>query len=161
MIDFPTDLVLIARILIGEDHMGERIAALLAEYFDSHRNETNKVMHWICVPLIVWSLMALLWAIPVPDIMKQIAGLNWLVLMLVFALIYCVILSPTLAVGVSIYAAICVWIIIALARAGLPTLWIAAGVFVAALTGQFGGHKVEGKKPSFLKDIQFLRIGPA
>jgi uncharacterized membrane protein YGL010W len=84
MIDFPTDLVLIARILIGEDHMGERIAALLAEYFDSHRNETNKVIHWICVPLIVWSLMALLWAIPVPDIMKQIAGLNWLVLMLVF-----------------------------------------------------------------------------
>lgn len=129
--------------------MGERIAALLDECFDNHRNETNKVLHWICVSLIVWSLIALLWAIPVPDIMKQIAGLNWLVLVLVFALIYCVILSPTLAVGVSIYAAICVWIIIALARAGLPTLWIAAGVFVAALTGQFGVTRSKARNRRF------------
>ena len=39
--------------------------------------------------------------------------------------------------------------------------WI---VFVAVFTlswiGQFYGHKIEGKKPSFLKDLQFLLIGP-
>jgi uncharacterized membrane protein YGL010W len=26
--------------------------------------------------------------------------------------------------------------------------------------GQFIGHKIEGKKPSFFKDILFLLIGP-
>jgi uncharacterized membrane protein YGL010W len=42
------------------------------------------------------------------------------------------------------------------------SLWIIALViFVAAWAGQFYGHKVEGKKPSFLKDLQFLLIGPA
>ena len=33
-------------------------------------------------------------------------------------------------------------------------------VFVLAWVGQFIGHKIEGKKPSFIKDIQFLLIGP-
>ena len=33
-------------------------------------------------------------------------------------------------------------------------------IFVAAWIGQFYGHKVEGAKPSFLKDIEFLLIGP-
>ena len=35
-----------------------------------------------------------------------------------------------------------------------------AAVFVLAWIGQFVGHKVEGKKPSFFKDVQFLMIGP-
>jgi len=44
----------------------------------------------------------------------------------------------------------------------LAPLWVVCiAVFVLAWIGQFYGHKVEGKKPSFLKDIQFLLIGPA
>lgn len=34
------------------------------------------------------------------------------------------------------------------------------GVFILSWIGQFYGHKIEGKKPSFLKDLQFLLIGP-
>jgi uncharacterized membrane protein YGL010W len=37
---------------------------------------------------------------------------------------------------------------------------LALFVFVLAWIGQFIGHKIEGKKPSFIKDIQFLLIGP-
>jgi uncharacterized membrane protein YGL010W len=33
-------------------------------------------------------------------------------------------------------------------------------VFAIAWLGQFIGHKVEGAKPSFFKDLQFLLIGP-
>ena len=41
-------------------------------------------------------------------------------------------------------------------------LWIPMLVlFVIAWVGQFIGHNHEGKKPSFLKDLQFLMIGPA
>ena len=34
-------------------------------------------------------------------------------------------------------------------------------VFVLAWIGQFIGHLIEGKRPSFFKDLQFLLIGPA
>ena len=30
-----------------------------------------------------------------------------------------------------------------------------------AWIGQFIGHKIEGAKPSFFEDLQFLLIGPA
>jgi uncharacterized membrane protein YGL010W len=39
--------------------------------------------------------------------------------------------------------------------------YISLAVFVVAWIVQFYGHKIEGKKPSFLKDVQFLMIGPA
>ncbi len=43
----------------------------------------------------------------------------------------------------------------------MPLFYFNLGLFVLAWIGQFYGHKVEGKKPSFFKDIQFLLIGPA
>jgi uncharacterized membrane protein YGL010W len=43
----------------------------------------------------------------------------------------------------------------------LPVWKICLGLFVAAWIGQFIGHKIEGEKPSFLKDVVFLLIGPA
>ena len=33
-------------------------------------------------------------------------------------------------------------------------------LFVLAWVGQFIGHKIEGKKPSFFEDLQFLLVGP-
>jgi uncharacterized membrane protein YGL010W len=43
----------------------------------------------------------------------------------------------------------------------IPLTLFSISVFIIAWTGQFYGHKIEGKKPSFLKDLQFLLIGPA
>ncbi len=43
----------------------------------------------------------------------------------------------------------------------LPLWLVSLAVFAGAWVGQFVGHKIEGKKPSFLKDVQFLLIGPA
>src|SRR5450830_683990 len=45
----------------------------------------------------------------------------------------------------------------------LGLLWAATAalaVLVAAWIGQFIGHKIEGKKPSFFEDLRFLLIGP-
>ena len=40
-------------------------------------------------------------------------------------------------------------------------LWaVSVAVFVLAWVGQFIGHAIEGKRPSFFKDVQFLLIGP-
>jgi uncharacterized membrane protein YGL010W len=38
---------------------------------------------------------------------------------------------------------------------------VAIAVFVAAWAGQFVGHRIEGKQPSFVEDVRFLLVGPA
>lgn len=142
--------------------MGRKIEALLDEYGESHQNETNKAVHWICVPVIVWTVMAVVWSIPQLGFMADIAWLNWLTILVAFSLLYYVVMSPTLAIGVGVFAAVCYAIILWLAANAATPVWqIALVLFVLAWIGQFWGHKIEGKKPSFLKDIQFLLIGPA
>ncbi|MFT4620992.1 MAG: YGL010W-like membrane protein [Sulfitobacter sp.] len=141
--------------------MARKIEALLAEYGESHQNETNKAVHWVCVPVIVWTVMAGLYAIPQPGFMADLAWLNWLTLVLAASLVYYVFLSPTLALGVGIYAAVSYWLVLGVERAGWVVWQVALVLFILAWAGQFWGHKIEGKKPSFLKDIQFLMIGPA
>jgi uncharacterized membrane protein YGL010W len=142
--------------------MTRKIDALLAEYGESHQNETNKAVHWICVPVIVWTVVALLWSIPSPAFFDGVPYLNWATLVIVLSLLYYAVLSPALAVGVFIFAAICIVVIHLIILNFSTPLWIVAVVaFVLAWIGQFWGHKIEGKKPSFLKDIQFLLIGPA
>ncbi|NKI34722.1 DUF962 domain-containing protein [Wenzhouxiangella sp. XN79A] len=129
----------------------------LDEYGQSHRNPTNKLIHWICVPLIVWSVTALIWAIPSP-----FEWLNWAVLVAVLAEAWYLALSPALAVGLAVFLALCLalcWLIDT--QIALPLWQIALAVFVLAWIGQFIGHHIEGKKPSFFKDIQFLLVGPA
>lgn len=136
--------------------MTRKIDALLAEYGESHQNATNKAIHWVCVPVIVWTLMAFLWSLP------PVAGVNWLYLLLVPALIYYVVLSPPLAVGFVVFALVAVLLIrLVDASATLPLSLVAVILFLLAWMGQFWGHKVEGRKPSFFKDVQFLLIGPA
>ena len=39
-------------------------------------------------------------------------------------------------------------------------LKLAIGVFVVAWIGQFVGHHIEGRRPSFLTDLTYLLIGP-
>ncbi|MEM8792182.1 MAG: Mpo1-like protein [Pseudomonadota bacterium] len=135
------------------------IDRLLAEYGESHQNETNKAVHWICVPVIVWTVIALFWSIPSPF---GIWYVNWATILLAASLLYYIVLSPALAVGFAVFALICVHLIILYeASWNLPLWQFALGVFVIAWVGQFWGHKIEGKKPSFLKDVQFLMIGPA
>lgn len=127
------------------------------DYGDSHRNPTNKLIHWICVPVIVWSVTALIWAIPSP-----VEWLNWAVVMAVLAQIWYFALSPRLAIGLAAFLALCLAVCWAIeAHTTIPLWQLAVAVFVLAWIGQFIGHHIEGKKPSFFKDLQFLLVGPA
>jgi uncharacterized membrane protein YGL010W len=132
------------------------------EYGESHQNPINEIVHWICVPSIVLSLIALLWAIPVPQPVREISPyINLGTIMIVLSLLFYLRLSIPLAVGMLLFSALTIAVILAYNQAGLAPLWVAAvTVFVVAWIGQFIGHKIEGKKPSFFKDIQFLLIGP-
>jgi uncharacterized membrane protein YGL010W len=137
------------------------VTAWLGEYAESHQNPTNKLLHWICVPPIVLSLMGLLWTAPVPREFSAVSvWLNWATLAAAAALIYYLVLSPALALGLLLAFAALLAITRLLAELPWP-LWLTSIViFVMAWIGQFVGHAVEGKRPSFFKDIQFLLIGP-
>jgi len=142
-----------------------KIEQLLAEYGESHQNETNKAIHWVCVPLIFLSVLGLLASIPsgsLESLLGQSPYANWAGVALVLVLVYYVSLSVPLAVGMMLFGALCIFILQRLDAFQLAPLWLLSiAIFVVAWIGQFYGHKVEGKKPSFLKDVQFLLIGPA
>lgn len=138
----------------------------LDEYGDSHKNATNKLIHWICIPLIMFSLFGMLWAIPVPSQFTKISPLlNWSSIILAFALIFYIRLSIPLFLGFVLISLAIVLGNNALfnlvgGNPGLQVL-VCLLIFVLAWVGQFIGHNIEGKKPSFFKDLQFLLIGPA
>ncbi|RIK79134.1 MAG: hypothetical protein DCC67_10860 [Planctomycetota bacterium] len=132
-----------------------------AEYGESHRHPTNKAIHWICVPTIAACLLALLWEAPTPPALERTWWLNWATLLAAASLVFYVRLSPSLAVGMAIFVAIVVVGIALYERWVAAPIWQSASLaFVLAWVGQFIGHSIEGKKPSFFQDVQFLLIGP-
>lgn len=144
-----------------------KVDQLLEEYGASHKNSTNKAIHWICVPLIFFSIVGLVWSIP-HETLAQVLGsqgntfVNWATAAIAVVLIYYFTLSLPLMFGMAIFSLGCLYLANFLEQLNLAPLWaISIGIFVIAWIGQFYGHKVEGKKPSFIKDVQFLLIGPA
>ena len=143
-----------------------RIDELLAEDGESHQNKTNKAIHRICVPLIFFSIVGLIASIP-SGMVQNVMGqgnpyANWATVTLALILIYYVTLSIPLSVGMMLFGALCLFLARTLMQIEVAPLWlISIVIFALARIGQFYGHKVEGKKPSFFKDVQFLLIGPA
>lgn len=134
----------------------------LSEYGESHQNPTNKMVHWVCVPTIFWTVVALLWSVPLPFFSVFGVEGNLAMIVSLLVVLYYAMLSPLLAVGMAAFTLACLWLSYTIAASAIFPLWaIALIVFVLAWILQFWGHKVEGKKPSFLKDLQFLMIGPA
>lgn len=132
------------------------------EYGESHRNAVNKSIHWICVPTIFFCVIGLLASIP-PQELPYIGNAPWakLVVGLTLTLFYLP-RSLTLMIGMALWSSFCLWLAQYLVVHAPWPLWaICAALFVVAWIGQFYGHRIEGRKPSFLKDLQFLLIGPA
>ncbi len=133
----------------------------LSEYGESHQDHTNKAIHWICVPSIFFSITGLLYSIKLPFAISGIT-LNVAMVVMILAVFYYISLSRTLWIGMLLFAVFCLWLSNLIESSGIMPLWLfCVIIFVVAWIGQFYGHKIEGKKPSFFKDIQFLMIGPA
>lgn len=128
-------------------HSKKSLQSWLADYAVSHQNPINKKIHWLCVPTIFASILGM--------------GMSWqaaftLVLIALVMLFY-LRLSTQLFIAMGMFVLFCL-AAIAILPVGFK-FWF--GVFVVAWIGQFVGHKIEGKKPSFFEDLQFLLIGPA
>jgi uncharacterized membrane protein YGL010W len=124
------------------------IDTLLAQYGESHRNPVNELIHCVCVPLIVFSLLGLVWSVhPV----AALAVSGW-------SLWYYFRLSPPFALGMLAMALVMLGVLAIMPR--YTVLPVSIVVFIVAWIGQFIGHQIEGKKPSFLDDLRFLLVGP-
>ncbi|SIQ84529.1 Uncharacterized membrane protein YGL010W [Chryseobacterium sp. RU37D] len=141
----------------------KKIDLLFAEYAESHRNFTNKMIHWICVPLIFWTILGFISLVPSKSIgFKYIGEISYISIVVItlvtifytrlsfiigLIMIFIMILMESFAYGINI-------------RFKENSWMVYFSVFIITWILQFIGHKIEGKKPSFLKDIQFLLIGP-
>jgi uncharacterized membrane protein YGL010W len=124
------------------------IDTLLAQYSESHLNHTNEIIHFVCVPVIVFTLLGILWWIHPLVALATTGASLW----------YYFQLSRPFAVGMLVMAGLMLGLLSLLPPATVLPLSIA--IFVLAWIGQFIGHKIEGKKPSFFDDLRFLLIGP-
>jgi uncharacterized membrane protein YGL010W len=142
--------------------MSRKIDQLLSEYGESHQNATNKLIHWICVPAIMFSLLGLLYTIPFLTERNMFA--NWAAVFIGITLLYYATLSIPIFLGFILVGGLMVMgnhYLFEMLNPAIPYVFVCLGIFVVAWIGQFIGHNIEGKKPSFLKDLQFLLIGPA
>mgnify|MGYP000621839133 FL=1 len=132
----------------------------LDEYGESHQNRINKLIHYVCVPAIYVTVMGLLWAIPSPFEASP-NWLNWALLLAVPVMGFYFALSFVVGLGMTVFTAM-VLLFLNWWQFNMPVtvLTMSISIFILAWVMQFVGHKVEGKKPSFFKDVQFLLIGP-
>lgn len=136
----------------------------LSDYGESHRNSFNQWVHIVCVPAIVFSTLGLLWLIPIGNWLglTGTAGewVNGATLLAVLSGIVYLRLSIGVFVLMAGWFAVSAWIIQSVVAAGWSLFWTSLVVWIAAWALQVYGHKVEGKKPSFVEDLVFLLIGP-
>ena len=133
----------------------------LDAYGESHQNPINKKIHWICVPLIMLSLLGLLSLIEFN--FAKYYKINLASILIILAIIFYIRLSISITVGMVLLSGWCIQIINTLESSydSYELFKIYTIAFIIAWIGQFIGHKIEGKKPSFFDDLKFLLIGPA
>ena len=121
---------------------------LFERYAEFHRHSANKMIHWICVPLIVWSVLGAIWSLsPIAAyvaIAASIAFYLWL--------------SVPLALGMFV---VLLAMLYPLSLLGSQAFIVSIAVFIAAWIGQFVGHAIEGRKPALFEDVKSLFVGPA
>jgi uncharacterized membrane protein YGL010W len=113
------------------------------------------------VPLILWSVIAAIWVIPVPQSIGRPGFWTGMAMVAAFAFYW----KMSKPIGLAMLIVFVVlgllteWLYRTLGP--LDLLWLAIGVFVLAWIGQFIGHVIEGARPSFFTDLAYLLIGPA
>ena len=140
-----------------------KLDRLIAHYEEFHQDETNRLVHFICVPLIALSLIGLLWCIKIPTTLGDELSftLNAGAIFIVLASVYYLFLSFGSLAGMLFFGLVASLLCISVEASPLSLFVTSLTVFVMAWVGQFIGHGIEGKKPAFTEDLQFLLVSPA
>jgi uncharacterized membrane protein YGL010W len=137
------------------------LADWFADYDADHRHPLNRRLHALCVPAIVWAVIALAWTVPVPAAWFKPGAVAVLAMFLAFLWYY----RRSRPLGLAMLAA---FVLLALVSVALEAVlgvaglrWLALAIFALAWVGQFLGHAAEGRRPSFFTDLSYLLVGPA
>lgn len=133
----------------------------LDRYAEIRANRPSRAADWVTIPLLVMSLVGMLWSLPVPTAFSGSSPvLNWGTLFLMAAVVYYFILSISLAVGIlpfvlAVFAA-AAWL------DGLQTpLWLVSGaLFAVAAAWQLLEFQRVGNPRHIVRYFQFLMIAP-
>lgn len=131
---------------------GKTLDQWLAEYALAHQHPVNRLIHTVCVPAILFAIVALLWEV-------QVLGLRAAYVAMALVAPFYVRLGGKACAVMGAQLLICV-VILSVWPARIALLWTAAALFVLAWIGQFVGHAIEGRRPRFLQDLAFLLVGP-
>ena len=125
-----------------------KLDRLLAHYAESHRHPVNELIHVIAIPVIMVSIVGLLFVLH-PWVAYAFVGAS----LVYYALLH----SPVLLAIMAAWTVLLIGIATAM---GPNALAISLTLFVVGWIFQFIGHKIEGRKPTFFEDLQYLWIGP-
>jgi uncharacterized membrane protein YGL010W len=124
-----------------------------ADYASHHQTAGNQLCHSVGIPMIVFSLLALLHQVP----LAAAGGYAFTLAeaLVVVATLYYLTLDAALAAGMLAFSAAGIYL-----GRGLP--WtVSLGLFVFGWILQFVGHYVyEKRSPAFLKNLTHLLVGP-
>ena len=143
------------------------IDVLFAEYVAYHQHPTNRLLHYVFLPLLLFSIIGLVTAVPFPHLAflgKYNMFINWFSFLLAGSIYYYLKLSPLLSYMMLFLIGMLYFFIVQLEyveQAGGPALWqVSLIIFAVASIGKFIGYKIEGKMPPFTSSLKFLLIGP-
>ena len=126
-----------------------KVDTLLQHYGLSHTHPVNEVIHFVAIPAIMLSLNGLLFAVHPALVLLLIAA----------SLVYYARLSWPFTLCMLLLSSVMLALVDAMDAAGV-LVQASVGIFVLAWIFQFIGHHLEGKKPSFFEDLQYLLVGP-
>lgn len=137
-----------------------QVERLINEYGESHQNKTNILIHGIAVPSIYFVSLGLLWSIPTPEFV-DFFDVTWAHVLAIPVLWYYFKLSGPIGAAMTLLTILSFAGINLLVSFNISVWIFCLALFVVMWILQFIGHHIEGKSPSFLKDLQFLLVGPA
>lgn len=139
-----------------------RIDLLLADYAAKHGGLANRILQALALPLIVWSLLALLSRVPFPASLRLVPGLDWAAVAALGVIAGYVGLSWQIAVGLGAFSVLSLLIAVAYSRWGELPIWqLAITTLLLGWGLHFLGRRLDGRPFALVEDLRSLLIGPA
>src|SRR5215217_3249043 len=129
----------------------------LEEYNSFHTHPTNRLINYICIPLVSFGILAFIWSIPFPhfDFLGKYNGfVNWASFLVAGIIYYYLRLSPLMSYAILFVLAIFSFIIVSLEKS-FVLAQIGLMLFVIGNIGQLIGYRKEGKRSVFAQDLKF------
>lgn len=154
--------------MVKQQPLKSKVNQVIDDYSASHKNPINQAIQWICIPLLTFGVLGIVWSIPFPYLAflgKYNGFVNWASFLIAFSIYYYYKTSPVLSYGILLFVFAFSAGIVGLEKFHTHNNWptmgsVCMGVFVLGLILQFIGYKYEGATPSLSSNLKLLLHGP-